>query len=124
MKLNIKKHDWENYYPVYCKHCLWTGSSQFVQGDGDGPFYCPYCRMPDPTESEMGMFFFHWSSYFGYGFKPFVREVCNLVRYLLMRAFSLATHPIRLLYVRYIWYRQDAYWTKLNREINRYWTGP
>lgn len=117
----LQKHDWENYYPVHCKHCQWTGSSQFVQGDDDGPFYCPYCGMPDPTDSEISAFIFQFNSYFGYGFKALRTEVHVLIYYLLWRTFSLATQPLRLLYSRFIRYRTNRYWAKLNREIGKYW---
>lgn len=123
MKLKLKKHDWGTYYPVHCKLCQWTGNSEFVVGDGDGPFYCPYCGMPDPTDYDFSIFIFQFRSYFGYGLKAFFRECLELARYLSWRTFSLVTHPVRIVYAKWIVYRRNCYWENLGKAHARYWTG-
>lgn len=111
----LKKHDWKTYYPVHCKLCQWTGNSEFVQGDGDGPFYCPYCSMSDPTDFEISAFIFDWHQYVGYGTQEFFREVKDLIRYLSWRTFSLVTHPVRILYAKFIRYRMERFWENLGK---------
>lgn len=111
----IKKHDWKTYYPVHCKLCQWTDNSEFVQGEGDGPFYCPCCAMPDPTDFEISAFIFDWHNYVGYGTAAFFHEVKDLLRYLSWRTFSLATHPVRILYAKVIRYRMERFWENLGK---------
>lgn len=77
MKLRFT-NDWKTYYPCFCSHCLWAGSSQDVfpqeSYEYDGPFYCPFCMKMDPTfpDIEMG-------------------------QYYVRRIFSLLTQPLRFI---------------------------
>lgn len=105
MKL-VQKHHWKSYYPVRCRKCLWTGSSEFVLGDEEGPFYCPYCRTSDPTDWDI-------STYALSSWEPeFWKDRLVYVAY---RTLSLITHPWRLA-MKVLWDKEFYGWIKRSEE--------
>ena len=110
MKL-VQKHTWDTHYPVHCRKCLWTGSSQFVWGDDEGPFYCPYCRTSDPTDWDLDVYAMSdWHpSYWK-----------ERLRYIAWRTLSLITHPWRLV-MKQIWDYKFFKWVEESeKESDKY----
>lgn len=99
------KTDWRKYYACHCDKCKWTGSSEFVFGYDDGPFYCPYCFHRDPTCPESRFFMVDDPRY----------SVKELLVYVIYRAFSIATTPVRCIYSKVHKYELDK-WIERNRE--------
>lgn len=105
MKL-VQKHTWGTHYPVHCRKCLWTGSSQFVWGDDEGPFYCPYCRTSDPTDWGI-------STYALSSWEPEFWK--DRLAYIAYRTLSLITHPWRLA-MKVLWDKEFYGWIKRSEE--------